>query len=328
MYTHVVVGGTFDGLHSGHIHLLDKAFKEGVHITIGLTSEAYIRRFKKDTGVAPFSLRYQALTKWLRANGLANRTTIVPLDNRWGPALLGDFDAIIVTADNKATAEEINTLRGERGLPELSLVEVSLIAARDRHPISSTRVRSGEIDKKGRLLMPDSLRPELQKAFGRIIKNEDIVREVPHNRDNIVISVGDVTTQAIFLTGVKPALVIIDLYVERRPYQSFDAFKFPKQYEIVHVASGPGYISRDAIEVIKGWSKTVRRRRRVVMVVDGEEDLLTIPAIIHAPVGSFVYYGQPPKGDKEFGTYKEGLVEVKVTKEKKKEAIELLSKFI
>jgi uncharacterized protein (UPF0218 family) len=31
-------------------------------------------------------------------------------------------------------------------------------------------------------------------------------------------------------------------------------------------------------------------------VVDGEEDLLTLPAILYAPDGAFVVYGQPYVG--------------------------------
>jgi len=53
------------------------------------------------------------------------------------------------------------------------------------------------------------------------------------------------------------------------------------------------------------------------LVVDGEEDLLALPAIIHAPRGSILYYGQPNKG----------LACVIVTNEKKHEALALLARF-
>jgi pantetheine-phosphate adenylyltransferase len=327
MYNHIIIGGTFDGLHKGHVHILAHAFDKGARVTIGLTSEAYIRRYKKGQGVRPMSRRYSALTAWLRKNHVAERTTIVPLDNRWGPSILGEFDAIVVTPDNRHVAQEINTLRSERGLAALEVLTVDLIPAEDQKPISTTRIRKGEIDYTGHLTLPDSLRPELQKPLGRVLIGEDIKREVMKNKDNIVVAVGDVTTETLFLCGVRPALAIIDLRVKRSPYRSLEAFQFPKYYEIVRVVSGPGYISRPAVEAIRAWSGQVRKRKRVVLVINGEEDLLALPAIVHAPIGSVIYYGQPAQGDRIFGTQIEGLVEVNVTAEKKKEILELLDKF-
>lgn len=329
MYKHIVVAGTFDGLHRGHTHFLKRAFEAAGLVTIGLTSEAYIRRFKKNKGVSAHSKRYAALTRWLRREGLAPRTTIVPLDNKWGPAIIADrFDSIAVTRDNRSTAEEINALRAERGLPGLAIVEISLVEADDAKPISSTRVRLGEIDKQGHIFLPDNLRPELQRPLGRILVSEDIKAAVQHHRDDIVVTVGDVTTEVVFACGVKPALAIIDLHVERKPYQLFESFKFPKEYQIYKLVSGPGYIAKNAVETIKQWAKTIHARRRMVMVIDGEEDLLTLPAIAEAPVGSVVYYGQPPAAAWACGPLTEGLVEVEVTQEKKDEVSRLLEKFV
>ena len=53
----------------------------------------------------------------------------------------------------------------------------------------------------------------------------------------------------------------------------------------------------------------------VHVVVDGEEDLLTLVAVLYAPEGSFVVYGQPYQG----------IIVVKVTPEKKAEAKALLN---
>jgi pantetheine-phosphate adenylyltransferase len=321
MYNHVVLGGTFDGLHKGHKTILERAFAEGEFVTIGLTSEAYIKRFKKNKGISPFSHRYQALTKYLRTLKAADRATIVPLDNPWGPALLGDFDAILVTRDNISRAVEINSIRKERGLPFLFFVEVPLVKAEDRRDLSSTRLRKGEIDTNGRMVMPDSMRWELKIPLGTLLTGKAIREHIRKNRDNITVTVGDVTTSTLFSCGVKPTLAIVDLQVERKPYQSFDAYKFPKQYEVVRVTSGPGFIALKAIEAIQTWVIGIRRRKRMVLVVDGEEDLLTLPAITNAPVGSIVYYGSPPSTDRP------GLVAVEVTPRKKKEVAELLEQF-
>jgi hypothetical protein len=54
------------------------------------------------------------------------------------------------------------------------------------------------------------------------------------------------------------------------------------------------------------------------MVVLGEEDLLTLPAIVEAPIISFVIYGQP----------EEGIVLVEVDEKKKKEIHALIDAMV
>ena len=54
------------------------------------------------------------------------------------------------------------------------------------------------------------------------------------------------------------------------------------------------------------------------IIVDGEEDLATLPAILYAPLGSAVVYGQP----------NEGSVLVDVTPEKKLHIEEFMKKMI
>ena len=329
MYKHLVLGGTFDGLHKGHEYFLTNAFTHSAFVTIGLTSEAYIRRFKKGSGVSPFSKRYEAIASWLRKKNLALRAHIVPLDNKWGPAVLSDvFDAIAVTRDNAYVAHEVNTVRKERGLPLLAVVEIDLVNAQDQTPISSTRIRAGEIDREGHLYLPANLRPQLQQPLGTIFRGPDIKTTLQAHRDYLVITVGDVTTDTAFFCGVQPALAIIDLKVERRPYRTFIEYKFPRHYHVINVISGPGYVSHNAIEQIRVWAAHVRSRVRSVIVVNGEEDLLALPAIAYAPIGSIVYYGQPAHGDMRFGGVEEGLVEVVVTRRRQQEAILMLRQFV
>ncbi|MEM3040843.1 MAG: DUF359 domain-containing protein, partial [Nitrososphaerota archaeon] len=55
----------------------------------------------------------------------------------------------------------------------------------------------------------------------------------------------------------------------------------------------PGTISEDAYSTV---SKAMLMPRPVVVRVRGEEDLLALVAIIEAPIGSVVLYGQPGVG--------------------------------
>jgi hypothetical protein len=79
----------------------------------------------------------------------------------------------------------------------------------------------------------------------------------------------------------------------------------------IHVKNPPGTITQEAIVAIQDALKSSHRTK---IVVDGEEDLLTLIAILHAPESSFVVYGQPY----------EGVVVVKVTPQKKSEIADIL----
>jgi uncharacterized protein (UPF0218 family) len=76
---------------------------------------------------------------------------------------------------------------------------------------------------------------------------------------------------------------------------------------IVKVSNPQGTISEEAIAAVR---QALEGEGRVHIIVEGEEDLLTIVAVLHAPEKSLVVYGQPF----------EGIVVVKVTSEKKVEA--------
>ena len=63
-----------------------------------------------------------------------------------------EFDAIVVSEETEPVAVEINEIRDSKGMSLLDIVVVSFVLADDGHPISSTRIRSGEINKKGNIL--------------------------------------------------------------------------------------------------------------------------------------------------------------------------------
>jgi pantetheine-phosphate adenylyltransferase len=47
---------------------------------------------------------------------------------------------------------EINEVRSEKGIKPLIIVTVDMIKAEDGNPVSSSRIRTGEIDPQGKLL--------------------------------------------------------------------------------------------------------------------------------------------------------------------------------
>jgi uncharacterized protein (UPF0218 family) len=222
---------------------------------------------------------------------------------------------LVVTPDNKSRGEEINSIRKEKGMTPLGLLVVPLVPAEDSNPISSTRVREGDIDKNGRLILPDALRPELGKPIGNVLIGDAIGSSIESHRNGIIITVGDITTKTFLTAGVTPSLSIVDFQVERKPYPELDGRFAGLNIFRITVPSGPGFIAKEAISVIQKWS--LHPEEKIALAVTGEEDLLALPAIAFGPPGAVIYYGQPGQG----------LVEVLVTQEKKNEAIALLDKF-
>ena len=149
----VAIGGTFDRLHRGHRMLLLKAFEIGDRVLIGLTSDAFAKRMHKNHEVAGYEERLRELESLLEELGVSERAEIRMIEDPYG-ATLDDpsIEAIVVSEETRVRAEEINKLRVGRGLPPLSIVCIGMVLAEDGKPISTTRIRSGEIDREGRLL--------------------------------------------------------------------------------------------------------------------------------------------------------------------------------
>lgn len=316
MYPHVFVAGTFDKLHKGHEAFLTQAFTVGDRVTIGLTSDGFIGKFKSnDRSYASFSDRKKKILSWMDARDFGNRGTVIPIDDPFEPAAsMDDIDAILVTRDNFSRGEEINKKRAAKHMREVILVDVPIVDAQDKAPISSTRIANNIIDTEGRLIMPDAMRPELAKPLGKVLTGDAIGSSIEKNRSGIIITVGDMTTKTFLTAGVIPNLTVVDFLVGRKPFPDLDNKLTELNLYRVRMKSGPGYIAEDVIDFIKKWS--THPEDKTVLAIGGEEDLLALPSIAYGPAGSVVYYGQPH----------EGLVEV-YADEKRTDAAGLLTRF-
>jgi pantetheine-phosphate adenylyltransferase len=150
----VVVGGTFDYLHDGHIAILAKAFEVGERVVVGICSDEMQQLLRKDSaGVQLLGVRRPALERLLGVRGWSDRGEVRVISDPFGPALEDpDVEAIVVSPETRARAEELNRLRASRGLKPLEIVEIPFVLAEDGKPISSIRIRYGEIDVHGKLL--------------------------------------------------------------------------------------------------------------------------------------------------------------------------------
>gem|GEM_PF-172387 len=168
-YNRVCLGGTFDVIHYGHLALLLTAFRSGKKVTIGVTSDEFVKSGKKVTigvtsdefvkklgkthDVKPYNERISNLKKILEKYGWIDDATIVKLDDPYGPAVTDAImEAIVVSPFTAFRALEINTIRAESLMKPLDVIECPLILAEDGKPISSSRIIKGEVTPEGRLV--------------------------------------------------------------------------------------------------------------------------------------------------------------------------------
>jgi len=93
-----------------------------------------------------------------------------------------------------------------------------------------------------------------------------------------IVAVGDVVYENLLTHGVKPWAAIVD-GVTRRGESVFDR-RGPR------VRNPPGMITGEAWSAVAHVVETGG-----VLLVDGEEDLLAIPAILESPSDALVAYG-------------------------------------
>ncbi|ADG13721.1 Protein of unknown function DUF359 [Methanocaldococcus infernus ME] len=154
------------------------------------------------------------------------------------------------------------------------------------------------------LKLPDHLREELRKPFGKVYK------EFP-DVDGYIVTVGDIVTKSAIEKGVKIKLAIYDLKTKRNIPVKIN-YKFKKTFK---VCNPPGYISDEAIEKIKYISQL--NDDDIGLYVEGEEDLLALLVIKYFPKNIYVAYGLPDKG----------VILLKIDDELKKKIDEILKKF-
>ena len=146
----VCMGGTFDPFHRGHEALIQNAIDISQEVLIGLTTDKRATKNRPDADVSPYVDRKRTLEYWLRSKAVHHRVQIVPLEDNWGPAALEErFDGIIVSQETEKMAMKLNQVREDNGTTPLEVIVVPMIEAYDGNRISSSRIRSGEIDSKG-----------------------------------------------------------------------------------------------------------------------------------------------------------------------------------
>jgi pantetheine-phosphate adenylyltransferase len=82
----------------------------------------------------------------------SERYSMVKLEDPFGPAATDEsMDVLLVSEETFIRAVELNRTRRESELEELEIIKIPMLHAEDGGPLSSSRIRRGEIDREGRL---------------------------------------------------------------------------------------------------------------------------------------------------------------------------------
>ena len=137
--------------------------------------------------------------------------------------------------------------------------------------------------------------PEIRKLvarpLGELVAEDEAVRRA-RSCSRLVIAVGDIVTLTLLRRGVSPNIVVFDERTRREGWRCLPP-ELLAGYRRSQAGNPAGTISDAAVRELK---KLISLPRKSALKILGEEDLLGLPAIDMAPVGSLVLYGQPDAG--------------------------------
>lgn len=335
-FNHVAIGGTFDHLHDGHKALIDKAFEVGEYVSIGITSDAFVKNKNLAPVIESHAVRKKALEQYLSKKGYLSRTGFIKLNDIYGSAIeKNNIEALVVSRETLVNAKKINRERRRQKLPQLKIVLVELVKGETKKIIRSERIRYGEMDrhgslfinlviKKSKLYASDVVRNQLRIPLGIVIAGSEeesehiaykIKQKILEDRPTLIITVGDFITASLLSISVIPNVQIIDFKTRRLKNTSVI---IPVGKKVFSARNSAGTVSKTVSQAIKkAISVFFKTKKPQHIVVKGEEDLTALSAILLSPLNSMVIYGQ----------HGMGAVVVTVDEEVKEKARKMLAKF-
>ncbi|MCE4601746.1 MAG: GTP-dependent dephospho-CoA kinase family protein [Desulfurococcales archaeon] len=145
------------------------------------------------------------------------------------------------------------------------------------------------------LSLPARIRPDFKWPRGPIYRGR--VHELLAHLKPITLScIGDIVTRTCLDSGLTPTLAAIDGFTRRDLTTTTNELLDRASrmgMEVYKISNPRGTVSVDAIEAV---CRALRLRAPTLLLVDGEEDLLALPALACSPEGGVVVYGAPGMG--------------------------------
>jgi uncharacterized protein (UPF0218 family) len=137
------------------------------------------------------------------------------------------------------------------------------------------------------LRLPDALRSELKEPVGPIYTDPQVLCE---EVGTPIVTVGDVVTNHLLSVTI-PHVAVVDGLTKRTSLdEPIDLSSFDQRIAVENPAAA---LSEELLEALR---EALDTSAATVIVVDGEEDLVTLPAVVASPPGASVIYGQPDEG--------------------------------
>lgn len=326
-YRFLALGGTFDHFHAGHKKFIKFTSELAETLIVGITDTSMLQT-NKNWSHAIQTLAERTLSVRQYCHQLQQQCEIIVLTDVVGSTITDSrIEALAVTSETLPGGQLINQIRHQRGLPALPLHTCQLFLAEDQRPLHADRIRAGECNSFGRyylntfnqvIQLNNRQRICLQQPLGKLMSNTSL--SVSLDQPPIIL-VGDSTTDYFINQKLPFHLAIFDRKIQRQ-----DSKGHTQQIKTNHVVDNPAGTIQPKLattisqclqllsqqEVTRNNSKKSPQPQYIY--VQGEEDLAAVPAILLAPLGATVFYGQP----------KQGLVKVDVTEQLKQFLLEII----
>lgn len=302
-YRCIGLGGTFDHFHVGHKAFLNFATQLANQLVVGVTQSTFITHKTAAEQIEPYEQRAQSVKDFLQARDVSFE--VVPLTDPFGPTLTDPtIDAIAVTEETVTGAQAINQRRNQIGMSTLPVHVCRLV--RDTHGelISSTRIRLGEVSRDGDVYLDlfrgDKVLSSVQALFFKAAQGPVVNDFSSLGKESPIIIVGDIVTDTFLQQGWPFDLAIYDRRTLREAYTSQEIS--PAMHAAAQRVVNPaGSISFELAlwltEYFRSlYKNTVDKPQSNFLYIEGEEDLATVAAVILAPLGTTIVYGQPHEG--------------------------------
>ncbi|MFQ5833257.1 MAG: DUF359 domain-containing protein [Candidatus Thorarchaeota archaeon] len=304
------MGGTyalnlFDRLHLGHRSMIERLSDMRQPAAIVTDGELMGADLPLESIIQPLEVRIAKLKEYLEQVQLSSSIHVTSMSSH--DELLSVEGPATFLMYQGPCCDEIRAGALAKRTKELDYEDeldyMTTVRAFDGNKLTSARIRKGEIDRQGQRLrgtkepprrLDLSVRAKLKAPKGDVYDKKDgapeeqVVARIRHEEPKTVVAVGDVTSATMIEQGYSPDVAIVDGITKRGKFEE----KLTGEREYV-------FYNPAAVLYPEAWSTidtAIRDKGKSLVTVEGEEDLMGFPAVLLAPNGSVMVYGQPDVG--------------------------------